>query len=733
MAARWSGRPSRPPAVLVALALAALVVAFLPPVADLGYTVGYVGVVLGAAVVAGNHVVQHRRPLTSPAALVAAALVANALAEVVWNAQWWSTGVEPGIGPADVGFLGSYVLLVAALLRALRFAEGDGRRTDAVLDVATLLTVGVLVLSDLANQDAIAGPGEPLLSRLVLAAYPVLDAVLLVLAVRVAWHRWARTALGMPFALGLAGWLAADLAYATVVSVSPLLDLGWMLGALCLAWAVTGGTPDPERPRKVADDVRSTGDSATVVLLVAVLPLGVPTVLLVLHQLAGRPPPVWSIAAGTTVLLALAFARTHRILRRLELTGRDLEAARDAAEETSRATSAFLATMSHEIRTPMNGVAGLTTLLLDTELDDDQRGYARGVDTAASALLRVIDDVLDFSKIEAGKIEVEEVPFALRTVLDDVLAVAGLDPRAEGLALRVEVDPAVPGLLRGDPGRLRQVLLNLVSNAVKFTEHGEVVASARLEGGGGPSCSLVRVEVRDTGLGIEPEVRERLFDAFAQADSSTTRRFGGTGLGLAICRGLVDRLGGRIGVDSEPGRGSTFWFTVPLQAVPAGVGTDDPAAHPVAVDGSPREAARVLVAEDSEVNQLVAEGMLVRLGCRVDIAEDGVAALEALGRTAYDLVLMDCQMPHLDGYDATVALREREGDGRRTPVVAMTASVTAEERARCREVGMDDFVAKPVRLEALRAVVDRWAGVAAPVGPVGPVGPGDPVAAGSDR
>jgi signal transduction histidine kinase/ActR/RegA family two-component response regulator len=430
--------------------------------------------------------------------------------------------------------------------------------------------------------------------------------------------------------------------------------------------------------------------------------------LLVAKQIHAHP--IAALAPLPVLGLVAMFARERRqrLESLLELNAA-YRMARDEAVEASNMKSAFLRNVSHEIRTPMNGVIGMNELLLQTALTGEQRAYAEQVEQSGEHMLTIINDILDISKIETGHLQLEIAEFDLHELIERACVPAGLDAQAKGVQLEIQIDPLAPRRVRGDAARVRQVLLNMVGNAVKFTSHGSVAVRARRREGGGDHVLL---EVIDSGIGVDPERLEQMFQPFVQADVSTTREYGGNGLGLAIAKELVELMGGTIGASSELGRGSTFWVELSLpevattQTVPV-MGRGERVVRLSERRSNP-DAALVLVVEDSPVNRLVAMHVLERLGFRAHVVNDGREALQALSTQRYDAVLMDCQMPDIDGYEATRELRRREDGGQHTPVIAMTAHAMTGDRERCLDAGMDDYIAKPVRSQTLGEVLGRW-------------------------
>lgn len=806
----------------------------------------YLTVVLAASLAAWWGTLRQPRGQRFVPTLISAGITFSAVGDL-FNYASDLTGSEGWLTIAEVCWAASLGLFALAVARVLVVSVPRQARYGSILDTLTVIVVSLLIFYSETIQEVLADPERYGFRLVVLAFLPVGDAVILALVVR-ALTNGRRQTLNVWFALGMACWLVADiivLGFDVTDQSLMVSDAAFMVGSTLLAlaiWTRVGARraqADLEAPPRVAG-----------LLITSIAPLVVPPLLLLLNQARERDVGPWEPLVGVLALLLIAYLRILGLLRELSDARHDLMLARDAAMEASRAKSAFIATTSHEIRTPMNGVIGLAGLLADTRLDERQRQYALGITTAGESLLAILNDILDFARGEAGRFELETIDFSVLELVEEVAGLVAYPAQSKQLELLAYCSPELPVGLRGDPTRLRQVLLNLAGNAVKFTERGEVVIRAQLEGRAADGRLEVRFEVTDTGVGIDPAATERLFQPFSQADSSTTRRYGGTGLGLAICHQLVTSMGGVIGVESTPGQGSMFWFTVPLatavnpiapppvpaaldgrrvlvvddnatnrmmlseqlrawgmradlvadgpaalarladsvdagdpyavlildmltdgmegmdgidvarrvtadrrladtpmvllsssndvslqQARDAGIATSltkpvplqrlrtalsgalaprptteepDAAGHDPETPAPAPAPIRLLVVEDDEVNQLVAGGILAQLGYVADFADHGEAALEALATGSYGAVLMDCHMPRMDGYQTTTAWRQREGGGRRTPIIAMTAGALDDERARCLDAGMDDYLTKPVRTAELAAALQRW-------------------------
>jgi signal transduction histidine kinase/CheY-like chemotaxis protein len=714
--------------LLTAVALAG--VRFVPPPWDLLFDNAHwtFGFLTGALMAAQGWRDESDARMRNAKGWMAAAMLSMVMGQMAWNVQA-ATDWLPFPSPADAFFVSIGPLAAVGLwqLGSQRLSPAAWR--TARLDA--LAMVGAIVAASLALFLPSQGTHSPL-QMAVLAAYPVALmaptclAIILVLTLRAApdWRAWLLPAATLMLTLCWGAWNLNFLHGS--IRIGGWINQGFSVAAIVLGWGIRHYRLDALDDARW--DRRCEGLLRLLPLMLVLLAAG--GIVLATTSSALPASAQVSIIAGSLIVSCMAFVRqsylleerdrlivVERLLRKreAELEARvaartfELSRAKAAAEAANQAKSEFLANMSHEIRTPLNGVIGFAQLARLSNHDPAQDAYLGKIQLAGKQLLRLINDILDMSKIEAGKLELERVGFDLDAVCRSVEAQTSDAAHGKGLELRFLLDADATGPLMGDPLRVEQILLNYVNNAIKFTQQGQITVHARMVADL-PTQRVLEVRVQDTGIGMDDDTRRRLFHAFEQADSSTTRRFGGTGLGLAICKRLAGLMGGEVGVDSAPGQGSTFWFTAcfdkPAEVEPpsANVRSWEQLGEAAQLQGL-----RVLLAEDNELNQILARSVLEQVGAVLHIVPTGQAALDALAAQTFDCVLMDLQMPDLDGLSAVRRIRAH-APWRNLPVIAMTANARPEDQQRCAEAGMDAFVSKPFDIRELVATIARVTG-----------------------
>jgi signal transduction histidine kinase/CheY-like chemotaxis protein len=715
MNGNWSPR-----AVLAVLAVgagAAVVFTFSPDNSAVQIVAWFVPLVLAVVL----HTCRYRKGSASerkPLGLLLAGVVGYLGASLVWYLPPTVLEISlPFPSPLDLAYFTVYSIYAGFLLMVIR----RQRSTDLVdsrlaLIDALILTAAMLTIAWEAVIEQNLDAGASGLATTTALAYPAFTVLLFGLGVRLAITGGIRNGAGVLLVLWIGAEVTADVVYGHEAASGSFaygtpLSLLWMVSCTCLAALAVHPAMDDLLSGSSRSQPATSSAATSQALVWARLFLLYAAALVPVTLLAGHE-------GRLTIVLVSALTFGLVVSRLAIVAGDQREQRRLAAElkSASAAKSDFLATMSHEIRTPLNAVMGMTGLLLDSPLSSEQKDYAETARSAGDSLLSVINDILDFSKIEAGRLDLEAQPFVVLECAESAVDLVAPQAAAKEIHLAYLVQRDCPEVVVGDVTRLRQVLVNLLSNAVKFTERGEVLLQVSRSQEEDQLC----FSVSDSGPGIAPDRVERLFEPFLQEDSSTTRIHGGTGLGLAICRRLIQAMGGTIRVESKMGHGATFHVTATLPEAAGMVATaradagptvgQERGINPVEPDQRPpSEHLRILLAEDNLINQKVAVRVLEKLGYRTDTVADGLEAVDAVTRRPYDVVLMDVQMPNLDGLEATRRIRSIPAPARQPHIIAITANAFADDKDQCLAAGMDDFLSKPVRSEDLAAALHRAA------------------------